>query len=320
MSAAQSHSRRLATDPAAGLVNAGLRPASRGGKVPFSKMHGLGNDFVVLDARRAALPLDAAQVRLLADRRRGIGCDQVIVLEPARRGDADLFMRIRNPDGSEASACGNATRCIAARIMGETGRDQAAIETVAGLLHAERLASSGDIAADMGKARLDWQDIPLAEACDTLHLPIALGPLADGVAVNMGNPHAVFFVPDVAAIDLPVLGPQLEHHPLFPARANIEIVQVMAPDRLRMRVWERGAGITQACGSGACAALVAAARRGLTGRSAELFLDGGRLVIDWLENGHVRMTGGWAESFSGEIDLAALTEGAALTGREASHG
>jgi diaminopimelate epimerase len=155
----------------------------------------------------------------------------------------------------------------------------------------------------MGPARLDWRDIPLAEACDTLHLPISLGPLQDGVAVSMGNPHAVFFVPDVMAVDLPLLGPQLEHHPLFPARANIEVVQVIDRGRLRMRVWERGAGITQACGSGACATLVAAARRGLTGRKAEVVLDGGTLTIEWLPNDHVLMTGGWTASFQGEIAL-----------------
>ncbi|MFC5416765.1 diaminopimelate epimerase [Dongia soli] len=271
-------------------------------------MHGLGNDFVVLDARKHPLVLCEHQFRAIADRRRGIGCDQVIVLESARHPDADLFMRIRNPDGSEASACGNATRCIAARVMGETGRAHAVIETVAGLLMAEREPGGEEISVDMGEARLDSSDIPLAEACNTLHLPIALGPLQDGVAVSMGNPHAVFFVPDVMTIDLPSLGPQLEHHSLFPARANIEVVQVIDRRRLRMRVWERGAGITQACGSGACAVLVAAVRRNLTDRTADVVLDGGRLIIDWLDNGHVRMTGAWAQSFSGEIDLARLSD------------
>lgn len=308
MSAPQPHSRLTVADPAAGLVNAGLAHAGTQPKLAFSKMHGLGNDFVVLDARRQPLALGEHQFRAIADRRRGIGCDQVIVLESARHRDADLFMRIRNPDGSEASACGNATRCIAARIMDETRRDHAVIETVAGLLAAERQPNTEEISVDMGAARLDWRDIPLADACDTLHLPIALGPLQDGVAVSMGNPHAVFFVPDVMAVDLALLGPQLEHHPLFPARANIEVVQVIDRGRLRMRVWERGAGITQACGSGACAVLVAAARRSLTDRTADVVLDGGRLTIDWLDNGHVRMTGAWAQSFSGEIDLAGLSD------------
>lgn len=278
-------------------------------KLAFSKMHGLGNDFVILDARARPLILSEGQVRLIADRRRGIGCDQLIILEPARQAGADLFMRIRNPDGSEAAACGNATRCIAGRVMEETGRDRAVIETVAGLLTAERSRDGAEIAVDMGRARHDWRDIPLAQACDTLHLPIELGPLTDPVAVNVGNPHAVFFVPDVTAIDLAVLGPQLEHHPLFPARANIEVVQVLDRGTLRMRVWERGAGITEACGSGACAVLVAAARRDLTGRVADVLLDGGRLRIEWRESGHVRMTGGWTKSFEGQIDLAALETG-----------
>jgi len=286
------------------------RPATDAVRLlPFVKMHGLGNDFVVLDGRTRPLVLTELQVKLIADRRRGIGCDQLIILEPARMAQADLFMRIRNPDGSESAACGNATRCIAAQVMQETGQGQAVIETVAGLLRTESLDDGREIAVDMGPARLDWQDIPLASAQDTLHLPIALGPLQDPVAVNMGNPHAVFFVPDVMAVDLAALGPQLECHPLFPERANIEIVQVLDRSRLRMRVWERGAGITQACGTGACATLVAAARRGLTGRSADVILDGGRLTIDWLDNEHVRMTGTWAQSYAGEIDLVALEQG-----------
>jgi len=304
----QSAPNGTASQPAAARRDiAGQQDALQGtaGKLPFSKMHGLGNDFVVLDFRRGGPRLSGRQIRLIADRRRGIGCDQLIILEPAQRPDADLFMRIHNPDGSESAACGNATRCIAARVMDELGRQSLSIETVAGLLSAEAQEDGREIAVDMGPARLDWREIPLAEACDTAHLPLALGPLSDPVAVNVGNPHAVFFVPDVAAIDLAGLGPQLEHHPLFPERANIEIVQLLPDGTLRMRVWERGAGITQACGSGACATLVAAARRGLTGRSADVLLDGGRLHIDWLANGHVRMTGGWTHSFDGVIDLAA---------------
>ena len=292
------------------------RAAAASGKLAFSKMHGLGNDFVVLDLRQGGPSLSTDQVRLIADRRRGVGCDQLIILEPARQPGTDLFMQIRNVDGSESQACGNATRCISARVMAETGRQHLTIETIAGLLTAESLNNGRDIAVDMGAVRLDWHDIPLAEACDTAHLPLALGPLSDPVAVNVGNPHAVFFVPDVAAIDLAALGPQLEHHPLFPERANIEIVQLMGDGTLRMRVWERGAGITQACGSGACATLVAAARRGLTGRAADVQLDGGRLRIEWLENDHVRMTGGWTHSFDGEIDLGALD----LTQVELLHG
>ncbi|HVY99469.1 MAG TPA: diaminopimelate epimerase [Dongiaceae bacterium] len=270
--------------------------------LPFTKMQGLGNDFVVLDARRRAIPLGLADRRRIADRRRGVGCDQLIVLEPPRSAGADVFMRIYNPDGSEAGACGNATRCVSGRLMGESGAERMTVETVSGLLPARR-GAGGRITVDMGPARLGWREIPVNVACDTLHLPLALAPLADPVGVGMGNPHAVFFVDDVEAIALEAIGPKLEHAPLFPERANIEIVQVLSPDRLRMRVWERGAGITLACGSGACAALVAAARRGLTGRRAEVVLDGGPLEIEWLENGHVLMTGAWAESFRGEIAL-----------------
>ncbi len=268
----------------------------------FTKMHGLGNDFVVFDARAAALPLTDAKVRALADRHTGIGCDQLIILEPPRAGLADVFMRIRNADGGEVNACGNATRCVADAVMREKGTDHVVIETAAGLLDAAR-ASDERIQVDMGPARLDWREIPLREACDTAHVNLSLGPLSDPVAVNMGNPHAVFFVSDATAIDLARLGPKLEHHPIFPERANIGIAQILAPDRLRLRVWERGAGITLACGSGACAALVAAARRGLTGRRAFVVVDGGELEIEWLPDGHVAMTGPVATSFSGDVAL-----------------
>lgn len=273
--------------------------------LPFQKMHGLGNDFVVLDARTRAIPLTLGQRRWIADRRRGIGCDQLIVLEPPRDRLADVFMRIHNPDGGEAGACGNATRCVAAKVMAEKHSQHAIVETISGLLDTEAVAG-GLVSVDMGEVRLDWREIPLSEACDTLHLPLGLGPVSDPVGVNIGNPHAVFFVPDAARVDVAALGPVLERHKLFPERANIEFAQIVSPDRIRMRVWERGAGITQACGSGACATLVAAARRKLTGRSATVVLDGGELLIEWLSDNHVRMTGGWTESFRGEIDLRAI--------------
>ncbi len=272
----------------------------------FVKMHGLGNDFVVLDARASGLALSPAAVRAVADRHRGVGCDQLIVIEPARGSTSDAWMTIYNPDGSESGACGNATRCVAWLLMGQSGDDKVVIETKAGLLDAEARGDSL-VAVDMGRARLDWREIPLAEARDTLHLGIGAGPLADPVGVSMGNPHAVFFVDDVAAIDLAALGPVLEHHALFPERANIEIVQVLGPERLRMRVWERGAGITQACGTGACATLVAAARRGLCARKAEVVLDGGSLFIEWLADDHVLMTGPVALAFSGTLDPSLLS-------------
>jgi len=271
-------------------------------RATFAKMHGAGNDFVVFDERARPLGLTPGQVRALADRRRGIGCDQLIRIEPTGPG-ADAFMRIQNPDGSEAGACGNATRCVVRLLHEETGRDDLAIATRAGVLPAT-VAADGTVTVDMGAPRLAWQDVPLARAMDTLHLDLAAGPLRDPAALSMGNPHATFFVPDLAAIPIAALGPGLEHDELFPERANIGVAQVLAPDRIRLRVWERGAGLTRACGSGACAALVNAARRGLAGRHATVIVDGGALAITWREDGHVLMAGPTALAFRGEIDLA----------------
>jgi len=271
----------------------------------FTKMHGLGNDFVVIDARAHPLALDEARARAIARRQTGIGCDQVIVMEPAPDGAADLFMRIRNADGSEVAACGNATRCVAALVMMEEGRDSLRIRTHAGLLEAEGL-DGGMVAVDMGRPRLEWRDIPLSAPEDTLHLELSAGPLSDPVAVSMGNPHCVFFVDDAEAVDLAGLGPGLEHHRLFPERANIGVAQMLGRDAIRLRVWERGAGITLACGTGACAALVAAHRRGLAERKAIIELDGGRLAIDWRADDHVLMTGPAAISFSGSFDDGVL--------------
>ncbi|WP_374449584.1 diaminopimelate epimerase [Stella sp.] len=273
--------------------------------LPFLKMHGLGNDFVVIDARAGGIAVDPARARAIADRHRGVGCDQLIVIEPPASSLADAFMRIRNPDGSEAEACGNATRCVASLLMAERRSGHAVVETVAGLLDAQAVGD-GRIAVDMGPARLDWREIPLAQACDTAHVPVALGPVADPVATSMGNPHATFFVPDLAAIAVADLGPVLERHPMFPERANIGFAQLLAPGRLRLRMWERSAGITLACGSGACAALVAATRRGLVDRKAEIVLDGGALEVEWLRDGHVLMTGPVATAFRGTIDPSLL--------------
>ena len=268
----------------------------------FVKMHGLGNDFVVFDERADRLDLSPARAAAVADRHRGIGCDQIIVISPGGDG-ADAGMRILNADGSEAGACGNATRCVAELLFAESGRAIQHIRTDAGLLAAERRVD-GLITVDMGRPRLDWREIPLARAMDTLHLGLAAPPLADPAACSMGNPHATFFVPDLDAVALATLGPRLEHDPLFPERANIGVVQVLASGRLRLRVWERGAGLTLACGSGACAALVNAHRRGLAGRRATLVLDGGELIIEWRADEHVLMTGPVATAFSGRLDLA----------------
>ena len=268
-------------------------------KLKFTKMHGAGNDFVILDDRRRTLRLTPARIAALSDRRTGIGCDQFITLEPPPPGtDADLFMRIHNPDGSEAGACGNATRCVADLLFEENGRPYQVIRTISGDLPAERLAD-GRFRVDMGRARLDWPSIPLAHPADTLHLPLPGDPAACG----MGNPHATFFVADAEAHPVHDLGPRFEHDPLFPERANIGFAQVLAPDRLRLRVWERGAGLTRACGSGACAALVNAHRRGLTARRAEVVMDGGTLDVEWRDDGRVLMAGPAATSFRGTVEL-----------------
>lgn len=278
--------------------------------IPFIKMHGLGNDFVVLDARDGRLVIGPEEARAIGNRRTGVGFDQLLILEPARDGMADVFMRIRNPDGSEAGACGNGTRCVAAQVMGESGSDHLVIETIAGLLDAEA-TGDGRVRVDMGPARLDWREIPLGSAVDTLHIPVGSGPLHDAVGVNMGNPHAIFFVDDAEKIDLHIHGPVLERHEMFPDRANIGVVQVLDDNHIRYRVWERGAGITQACGSGACAAAVAANRRGLTGKQVSVRLDGGVLDIEWLPDGHVMMTGPVATAFTGTLSPDLIARSAA---------
>ncbi len=279
-------------------------------KAVFLKMHGLGNDFVLLDARNAAFDLTPARRRAIADRRRGVGCDQLIVLEKPTEHEADVFMRIYNPDGGEAGACGNATRCVASVLMEERQTDHVTVQTVSGLLDSQKAGIAADglpvISVDMGPALLDWRDIPVSEACDTNHMPVGLGPLQDPVGTSMGNPHATFFVDDAAAIPLGELGPKLERHQFFPERANIGVAQLVDEDRLRLRVWERGAGLTLACGSGACAAVVAATRRGLVKRKAQVIVDGGTLAVEWLRDDHVLMTGAIALAFKGELDPSLL--------------
>ena len=272
---------------------------------PFRKMHGLGNDFVVLDGRGRPLPITPARAAAIADRHFGVGCDQFIVLEPPPPG-ADVFMRIRNPDGSEAGACGNATRCVASLVAAETGKDRVVVRTIAGDLRVERLPG-GLWCADMGPARLRWDDVPLARKADTLHLPLSLGPVADPAACSMGNPHATFFVEDLDAIPVADLGSRLERDPIFPDRANIGFAQVLSRTHLRLVIWERGAGLTLACGSGACAAIVNAVRRGLIERRASVVMPGGELTMEWREgDGHVLMTGPVATAFTGALDLEAF--------------
>jgi len=266
----------------------------------FIKMHGLGNDFVILDGRGTPLELNAAQTLAIADRRRGIGCDQLILLEESSADsgkDIDLVMRIRNADGGEVEACGNAARCVGQLIMDEKGTDQAKIKTLGGDLLAVRTAQG--ITVDMGPAYLEWQDIPLVGEMDTLALNMHEGPLSNPVAVGMGNPHAVFFVANAEAIELEIVGPVLEHHALYPNRTNVEAAQIISRNQIRLRVWERGVGETEACGSGACAAVVAAARRNLTDRKASVDLNGGTLAIEWRDDNHVLMTGPAEMSFTG---------------------
>jgi diaminopimelate epimerase len=264
--------------------------------IRFVKMHGCGNDFVILDGRSRALAISPVGAAALADRHTGIGCDQLIVIEAADVPGA--FMRIYNPDGSEAGACGNATRCVADILMRECGQTAVTIRTISGDLPAIR-RTDGLIQVDMGPAWLDWADIPLTRPMDTLRLDLPGEP----AAASMGNPHATVFVADLDAVDVTALGPKLEHDPIFPERANIGFAQVIDPETIRLKVWERGAGLTLACGSGACATLVNAHRRGLTHRAARVIVDGGSLDIAWRDDGHVLMTGPVATAFRGEVDL-----------------
>ena len=277
--------------------------------IPFLKMHGLGNDFIVFDARGtgplSGMALDSAAARLVADRRFGIGCDQIMILREAK-GEGDLLLDMRNQDGTTTGACGNGTRCVASLIMAQTGKDKVAIETQAGLLHAYQ--DDDLICVDMGPAYLEWDEIPLSGPCDTLEIDLRPYERIQAVGVSMGNPHAVLFVEDVMAVDVEKRGGALTQCELFPQGANISFAQIIGDDKIRMRVFERGVGITSACGSGACAVAVAARRRGLASRQAEIVLDGGSLWIDWQDDGtpqgRVFMKGPVATSFSGHLSGA----------------
>lgn len=266
--------------------------------LPFLKMHGAGNDFVIFDARKEPFHLSKEQVERIAARHTGVGCDQVIVLEPSDK--ADVFMRIYNADGGEVGNCGNATRCVGWIVMEETGKHSMSIEIKSGLSRCERIKGT-HIRADMGEPSFDWKDIPLSEPRDTLHLGISLGDLSDPVAVSMGNPHAVFVVPDVKHLRIRDIGPMLEHYPLFPERANISFAQPLTQNKVRLRVWERGVGETLACGTAACATLVALHQRGLIDNKADIDLPGGTLGVTWdKDTNHVWMTGPVVLSFRGE--------------------
>jgi diaminopimelate epimerase len=272
-------------------------------------MNGLGNDFVVFDARGSGFALSGAQARQIADRRDGIGCDTVIEIWPSARADA--FMRILNADGSEVHACGNATRCVGALLAQEASRERVVIETRAGLLVCF-INADGTVTVDMGEPRVAWDEIPLARPFeDTASLDVSFdggrgGPLSDPGAVNVGNPHAIFFVDDADAYDLAEIGPRIEHDPLFPEAVNVSLAQILSPGAIRLRVWERGVGATQACGTAACAAAVTAIRKGLTGRKVTVLLPGGALDIEWrADDGHILMTGPWTLDDEGVYELAA---------------
>lgn len=271
-------------------------------KKTFLKMHGLGNDFAIFDGREGTLLyLSTDMIQKLGDRHTGIGFDQMVILDPPKTSQANVFMRIFNNDGSEVGACGNVTRCVADLLMRESGRAEIVVQTVAGYLHARR-AGAGRVCVDMGKAHLEWQNIPLNQEQDTLSLAINEGMLKNPVAVNVGNPHAVFFVQQLEDVPLEKLGPVIENHTMFPEKTNVEVVRVDSRAAVTMRVWERGVGITRACGTGACAVAVAAARRGFTGRKVAVTLEGGILDIEWRESDdHVLMTGDVAEVYSGTL-------------------
>jgi diaminopimelate epimerase len=258
----------------------------------FCKMHGLGNDFVILDAREEPVATDAARARAIADRRRGVGCDQLILLEPSVV--ADVRMRIWNADGSEVESCGNATRCVALLEGGEVS-----IETLGGVLKA---SANGDGATiDMGAPRFGWAEIPLAYAMDTAAMPVGWDGLEQPMAVNVGNPHVVFFVADADAVDLGRIGPEIEQDPLFPERVNVNVASIEPDGAIKLHVWERGAGLTLACGTGACATAVAAIRRGLAKGPVAVRLPGGTLSIDWAPGETIRMSGPATFVFSGEL-------------------
>lgn len=268
--------------------------------LPFMKMHGLGNDFVVIDARARDHDLSAELVKRIADRNRGVGFDQLAIIE---KGERDAHLTFYNSDGSMSSACGNATRCVARYLMDESGAEALSISTDHGLLGAKDVGQ-GLTSVNMGHPTWEWQAIPLSQKVDTLHLPIE----GDPVATNMGNPHCTFFVKDAEAVDLAKSAAPLEHHPLFPERTNVQFASLIGENHLRMRVWERGTGITLASGSSSCATLVAAARRGLTGKQARIDLDGGSLNIDWSDEG-VWLTGPTEHVFSGTFTDDFLTGG-----------
>lgn len=270
---------------------------------PFVKMHGLRNDFVIVDGREKPYTPSVAEIVRICDRREGVGGDELLVIEPPRFGKVYAFVRIINPDGSEAEACGNASRCVGWLLMEECGRDEIRIETLGGVLSCRR-AGEKQVAVEMGRLRTGWQEIPLSREMDTLHLGIGAGPLQDPVGMNIGNPHAVFFVDDLSAVDLTRYGPQLQKDPLFPEGANIGAAQLLDPKTLRLSVWERPGTLTTACGTGACVAVAAAHRRGLTTEKCmTVVMPAGSVEIELKEDGTVVMTGPVETCYAGYLPV-----------------
>jgi len=264
--------------------------------IPFKKMHGLGNDFVVIDSRYKEIEPSNLQIKKISDRRTGIGFDQLLIIKESKHNDA--FMSVYNANGSVVETCGNGARCIAKIIMNESKKEKVVIDTLAGPITAWE-NSNGLISADMGKPSMDWRDIPLSHEISTINLDLRIKNLPPGIAINIGNPHIVFLVKNLKALKIDKIAPQIEHHNIFPENTNVEFVEYINKNHIKMRVWERGVGITQACGTGACAAAVASIIKNLTERSLTVSLDGGDLQIEWLENNNIILSGPAHDSFNG---------------------
>ena len=274
---------------------------------PFIKMQGLRNDFIIVDGRQDPYRPSAEEIVRICDRREGVGGDELVIVDPPRPGstvaEAYAFLRIYNPDGRQVEACGNATRCVGWLLLQESGHEEVMIETLGGLLGC-CFAGEKQVAVEMGKLRTGWQDIPLSREMDTLHLGIGAGPLQDPVGMNIGNPHAVFFVDDLDAVDLTIYGPQLQKHPLFPEEANIGAAQRIDSKTLKLSVWERPGTLTTACGTGACVAVGAAHRRGLTdAKHMTVIMPAGSVEIELKDDGSVVMTGPVEVSYTGYLPV-----------------
>lgn len=266
-------------------------------KIPFRKMHGLENDFVVLDSRQKEITLSTNEIIAIADRKTGVGFDQLLIIQPPKKSNG-VFMSVYNSDGNRVETCGNGARCIAKVVMNDLNTNEIIIETLAGPIKASK-HQGGQITVNLGKIKYSWKDIPMSRKLDTLNLDFGIKDLPHGIAVNVGNPHVVFFVKDVENLDLTEVGPKISSDKIFPDGANVEFAQLLSKDHIRMRVWERGVGVTKACGTGACATLVASAKKGLSKNYARVSLDGGDLFVELSKNDEVKMTGPAEYSFTG---------------------